>query len=175
MNIVLIVAIVAAAAVLIGRQMVARPVDAGRLLLLPAALLGYGGFLIAQHVADGHALDVALIGAGAAVALAIGVGQGAWTRLTVHQGRLWGQLTGRGLMLWVAFFASRGALTLVAHGTEARLAASFLVIPFVIGANRLGHALTLGRRAAARRETDAVRPASGQDVLDRSGAAARTS
>lgn len=89
-----------------------------RMALLPAGLIVFGLVDMAHMPGVGPA-DFAGIAAGAVVAAAIGLAQGAQMRLAERNGALWGQLPVKGLWLW----ASRGVNRLAQTGTIAVRAA----------------------------------------------------
>jgi hypothetical protein len=118
-----------------------------RMALLPAGLIVFGLVDMVHMPAVGPA-DIACIAAGAVVAAAIGLAQGAQMRLEERNGSLWGQLPVKGLWLWAALIISRVAITVVAHAAGAGAAASLDSIIFVLGLNRLAQTGTIAARAA---------------------------
>ncbi|MBY8878932.1 hypothetical protein [Actinacidiphila acidipaludis] len=141
-----ILAVVAVAALVIGRQFLGEPLRGRRVLLLPAVLTVVGLTRLRGHGAV-TAADVAFLVAGALVAVAIGAGQGATMRLESRGGGLWGRMPVRGLWWWAALVGARVGLTLLAGASGAHLAASSAPIVVMLGLNRLGQAGVITLRA----------------------------
>ena len=91
----------------IGQQLVGSALRGKRLVVLPAVLTVIG---IARHQrprSHPDATDIVLLAVSAVIAIAIGVGLGAMTRLERRDGHLWAQLPKRGLWLWGGLIISR--------------------------------------------------------------------
>jgi hypothetical protein len=86
---------------------------------------------------------------GAAIAIAVGLGLGAITRLERRDGSLWAQLPTNGLWLWGGLIVSRLAIVGVAHASGAHLAASSSAILLTLGLNRVAQAAVVVPRAIA--------------------------
>ncbi|MEC3995415.1 hypothetical protein VSR01_18505 [Actinacidiphila sp. DG2A-62] len=166
-----VLVVVAVAVYVIGRQLIGEPLRGKRVVVLPAVLAVVGASRLHGH---GHAVgaaDVVLLAAGGAVAVAIGLAQGAVLRLSERDGRLWGQLPPRGLWLWAALIASRLLTTALAHACGAHVAASSAPIILMLGLNRLGQAAVIARRAYVAGIAFAPEPDGSVFALDRLGGA----
>jgi hypothetical protein len=146
-DVIRIAVILAIVAYVIGRQLLGEPLRGKRVVLLPAVLAVIG-------IADLHgsrlplkADDVACLVIGGILAAGIGIGQGWLLRLESRNGALWGQMPARGLWLWLLLVVTRGAVTVVAHGLDARLAASSATILLMLGINRMAQAAVVLPRA----------------------------
>jgi hypothetical protein len=149
MSVLDIVAVVAIAGYVIGRQLLGEHLRGRRLILLPIVLVAIG---ISQLVGHGHhpgTADIALIAIGAVVAIAVGLAQGTLMHLEARGGTLWGQMPLRSLWLWTALVGSRVVFDVVAHGMGAHLAASTAPIILTLGINRLAQAAVVTPRAMA--------------------------
>jgi hypothetical protein len=67
------------------------------------------------------------------IAIVIGLGQGRMMRLESRGGALWGKMPAKSLWLWGALVVSRVAMTLIAHGVDAHVAASSAPILLLLG------------------------------------------
>jgi hypothetical protein len=162
-----VLVVVAVAVYVIGRQLIGEPLRGKRVVVLPAVLAVVGASRLHGH---GHAVgaaDVVLLAAAGAVAVAIGLAQGAVLRLSERDGGLWGQLPPRGLWLWAALIASRLLTTALAHACGAHVAASSAPIILMLGLNRLGQAAVIARRAYVAGIAFAPEPDGSVFALDR--------
>lgn len=141
-----VLAVIAVAVFVIGRQLLGEPLRGRRVLLLPAVLTVVGATRLGGHGAVGAA-DVAFLAAGALAAVGIGAAQGATMRLEHRDGGLWGRVPPRGLWWWAALVGARVALTVLAGAAGAHLAASTAPIVLMLGLNRLGQAGVITLRA----------------------------
>ena len=142
-----VLAVVAIAALVIGRQLTGEPLRGRRVLLLPVVLTVVGLTRLGGHGRTVTPADVAFLVAGALLALGIGAGQGATMRLESRDGALWGRLPVGGLWWWAALVGSRLALTALAGAAGAHVAASSAPVVLLLGVNRLGQAALIGLRA----------------------------
>lgn len=142
-----VLAVIAIAALVIGRQLMGEPLRGKRVVLLPAVLTVVGLTRLHGHGHSPGAADVALLVAGGVVAVAIGLAQGAVVRLSERDGGLFGQMPARGLWLWAALIATRLLTTALAHASGAHVAASSAPILLMLGLNRLGQAAVIAGRA----------------------------
>ena len=133
----------------IGQQVVGRSVSGKRLVVLPAVLTVIGILDISSHKSHPGAADVVLLVVSAAIAVAIGVGLGAMTRLERRDGHLWAQLPKRGLWLWCGLIVSRLLIVGVSDASGAHLAAGTAAILLMLGLNRAAQALVIAPRAIA--------------------------
>jgi hypothetical protein len=118
-----------------------------RMVLLPAVLIGFGAVNLAGlHGVGG--LDIACIAVSAAIAAAIGLGQGSAMHLESRGGALWGRLPLRGLWWWAALIAARIGMLAIAAALGARAAGSVDAVFLVLGINRLAQSAMIGLRAS---------------------------
>jgi hypothetical protein len=118
-----------------------------RMVLLPAVLIGFGAVNLAGlHGVGG--LDIACIAVSAAIAAAIGLGQGSAMRLESRGGALWGRLPLRGLWWWAALIAARIGMLAIAAALGAKAAGSVDAVFLVLGINRLAQSAMIGLRAS---------------------------
>lgn len=149
MSVLFALVVIGAVVYVIGRQVVGSPVGGRRLILLPAVLTVVGIVELASSKSPVDATSVALLAVSAAIAIAIGAGLGAITRLERRNGHLWAQLPKRGLWLWGGLFLSRAALVGIANVSGAHLAASTAALLLVLGLSRAAQSLVVVPRAIA--------------------------
>jgi hypothetical protein len=118
-----------------------------RMLLLPAILIGFGAVNLAGMHGVG-ATDIACIAVSAAIAAAIGLGQGRAMHLESRGGALWGRLPLRGLWWWAALIAARIGMLAIAAAIGAKAAGSADAVFLVLGINRLAQSAVIGLRAS---------------------------
>jgi hypothetical protein len=147
MSIVTVIAVIAVAGYVIGRQLVGEPLRGKRVVALPLILTVIGIAELARTSRPVRGTDIAILALGAAVATGIGLAQGRATRLEARDGALWGQMPARTLWLWVTLAVSHGALMLVASGVGAHVAAGTAGVLLTLGVNRVGQALVVVPRA----------------------------
>ncbi|HTW07536.1 MAG TPA: hypothetical protein VME46_08500 [Acidimicrobiales bacterium] len=134
----------------IARQIVGEPLRVKRLLGLPAVLTVIG--IVDVSSSKGRAptgTDVALIAAGCAVNVLIGLGQGRLMRLSSRDGYLWGRMPRSVLWWWGAKVASGLVLDGIGHALGAGLATTSAVMLLRLGVNRLAQAAVVAPRALA--------------------------
>ena len=131
----------------VGQQLVGSPVRGKRLIVLPAVLTVIGIADITGHGSHPGATDVLLLTASAVIAVTIGVGLGAITRLEQRDGYLWAQLPKQGLWLWGGLIVSRLLFLGIAHAAGAHVAAGTTAILLTLGLNRAAQALVVAARA----------------------------
>ena len=147
MSLLTVLAVIGIVVYVIGQQLVGGALSGKRLIVLPAVLTVIG---IADISGDGShpgARDIVLLSVSAVIAIAIGLGLGAMTRLERRDGYLWAQLPRQGLWLWGVLFVSRLVVTGIAHASGAHLAASSTAILLMLGLNRAAQALVVAPRA----------------------------
>lgn len=144
-----VIAIIGIVVYVVGRQLMGEPLRGKRVVLLPAILAVIGVLDLSKNGRHVEPVDVVFLLVGAAVSLAIGLGQGAMLRLESRDGHLWGQMPIKGLWWWAALIGSRLVLTLIAHGADAKVAASSAPILLLLGVNRLGQAAIVMLHAMA--------------------------
>jgi hypothetical protein len=146
-NVIEIAALAAGVIYVIVSQVKGQQLQGTRLVLLPTALILMGVIGLAGMSGVG-AVAIGLIAASALIGVAIGLGQGAMTRLESRDGTLWARLPKRALWLWAALILSRVAIMVVAHGLGAGAATSLDSVIVVLGINRLAQAGVIAARAA---------------------------
>jgi hypothetical protein len=149
MSVLIVLVAIGAIVFVIGQQVVGTAVGGKRLILLPAALTVVGIVELASSKTSVDATSVALLVLSAVIAIAIGVGLGAMTRLERRNGHLWTQLPKRGLWLWGGLFLSRALIAGIANVSGAHLAAGTAAILLVLGLNRAAQSLVVVPRAVA--------------------------
>ena len=140
------------------QQLAGQLLQGKRLIVLPAVVTVIG-FLDLRGHHMGPA-DIAWLTVGAAGSLLIGLAFGLITRLESRGGVLWGKMPLRGLWLWVALFAWRALIMVLAARTGAHVAASATPLLFTLGLNRVGQAAVIASRAM--RAGHPVRPGEGR-------------
>jgi hypothetical protein len=142
-------AVVAIVVYVIGRQVIGEPLRGRRLIVLPVVLTVVGVLDLHSSQRPVRPVDLACLILGGLVAAAIGVAQGGAMRLESRDGSLWAQLPVKGLWLWAGLVASRVAMTALALGVHAHVAASSAAILLMLGINRLSQAAVVAPRAVA--------------------------
>jgi hypothetical protein len=142
-----IVAGVAVVAYVIGRQLVGEPLRGKRVVILPVILTVIGITDLSGDKDPVRPVDLAFLILGAVVVAGIGLALGRITRLESRNGALWGQLPARGLWLWLLLIGSRVLIMAIAHGADAKVAASTSSILLMLGINRLAQAAVIVPRA----------------------------
>jgi len=149
MNVLQIVLIVAVVALVIGKRLVGRPVDARRSVVMPGALAVYGLTLLfkSDHQLT-HTDEVWLVIQGA-VSVAIGLARGTTIRLYERDGYLWARYRPITLLLWLASIVGRIALeaAAVASGADKTAMTSSMMLMF--GASLAAESLIVLPRAYA--------------------------
>jgi hypothetical protein len=139
--------LLAVVAFVITSQVKGMTLSGRRMVLLPAVLIGFGAVNLAGlHGVGG--LDIACIAVSAAIAAAIGLGQGSAMRLESRGGALWGRLPLRGLWWWAALIAARIGMLAIAAALGAKAAGSVDAVFLVLGINRLAQSAMIGLRAS---------------------------
>jgi hypothetical protein len=125
-----------------------RPVNPRRLLVLPAALTGYGLLQLTGAAGRGlRATDLALIAAGVVVSAGIGVARGATVTVYVQQGRTWMRYRAATVLLWAATLAARIAVAALSSAVGSAAATHGPAILISVGATLLTEGLVVTRRA----------------------------
>jgi hypothetical protein len=149
MSLLTVLAVIGIVVYVVGQQLVGGALSGRRLIVLPAVLTVIGIVEISGHGSHPGATDIVLLVVGAAIAIAIGVGLGAITRLERRDGHLWAQLPARGLWLWGGLIVSRLVILGIAHASGAHVAAGTTAILLTLGLNRAAQALVVAPRAIA--------------------------
>lgn len=140
---------IAAIAFIVSQQLIGGALKGKRLVLLPAVLTVIGIVELVGSKSRPDAIDVLLLIVSAVIAIAIGLGLGAITRLERRDGYLWAQLPKQGLWLWGGLIASRVVVSGIAGVSGAHVAAGSSAILLMLGLNRAAQALVVGSRAVA--------------------------
>jgi hypothetical protein len=140
-----VLAVIGIIGFVICQQLAGQLLRGKRLIVLPAVVTVIG-FLDLRGHHMGPA-DIAWLTVGAAGSLLIGLAFGLIMRLESRDGVLWGKMPLRGLWLWVALFAWRALVMVLAARTGAHVAASVTPLLFTLGLNRLGQAAVIAYRA----------------------------
>jgi hypothetical protein len=133
----------------IGQQLAGRALSGKRVVVPPVVLTAIGILDISGAKSHPGATDIVLLVVSAALAIAIGAGLGAITRLERRDGHLWAQLPKQGLWLWGGLIAGRLAIAAIAHVDGAHVAAGTTAILLMLGLNRAAQALVVVPRAIA--------------------------
>jgi hypothetical protein len=133
----------------IGQQLVGSALSGKRVVVLPAVLTVIGIVDISGSKSHPGATDIVLLVVSAAIAIAVGAGLGAMTRLERRDGYLWAQLPKRALLLWGGLIASRLVIAGIADVADAHVAAGTTAILLTLGLNRATQALVIVPRAIA--------------------------
>jgi hypothetical protein len=147
-NVLIILAVVAVIGAAILRQLKGEPLRGRRIVLLPIVLVIIGAMNL-SGMKSLTTLDIVCIAASAAIAVAIGISQGALLHLESRHGGLWGQMPTTGLWWWAALIGSRLAVFVIASVIGAKAATSLDSILLVLGLNRLAQAAVIVARALA--------------------------
>jgi hypothetical protein len=134
---------------LIAQQVTGTALRGKRVVVLPAVLTVIGIADIASSKVHPGATDIVLLVIGALIAITVGAGLGAMTRLERRDGSLWAQLPMRGLWLWGGLILSRVLIVGIAHASGANVAAGTSAILLTLGLNRVAQALVVVPRAIA--------------------------
>jgi len=149
MSLLTVLAAIGIVAYVIGQQFLGRAVRGKRVVMVPAVLTVIGIVEISGHKAHPDATDIVLLVVSAGIAIAVGVGLGAMTRLERRDGHLWAQLPRQGLWLWGGLIASRLMITGIAQASDAHVAGGATAILLMLGLNRAAQALVVVPRAIA--------------------------
>jgi len=141
------VVLLAVVAFVIISQVKGMTLTGRRMVVLPAILIGYGAVNLAGMHGVGAA-DIACIAVSAAIAAAIGLGQGRAMHLESRGRALWGRLPLRGLWWWAALIAARIGMLAIAAALGAKAAGSADAVFLVLGLNRLAQSAMIGLRAS---------------------------
>jgi hypothetical protein len=149
MSLLIVLAVIGIVVYVIGQQVVGSSISGKRLIVLPAVVTGIGILDLSSSASHPGATDIVLLIVSAVIAIAIGVGLGAMTRLERRDGYLWAQLPKHGLWLWGGLLVSRVGVIGIAHVSGAHVAAGTTAILLMLGLNRAAQALVVAPRAIA--------------------------
>jgi hypothetical protein len=144
MSLVQILLIIAIVVYVMARRMSGEPLQAKRLLILPLAATVWGVYEVGKHHLT--TLDMTLLVAEAAVAVALGLARGYTIKVYECQGHLWYRYRPLTLVVWVATALIRVGMGFGGHllGSTLTPTASLLMM---LGASFLGEAAVVGARA----------------------------
>jgi hypothetical protein len=142
MSAVEIVLIAAAVIFVIGRRLVGEPLQARRLLLMPA-VLGIWGFTQLGHL---DPAAIAVLVAEAVVALGLGAARGLTIAVYEQAGHLWYRYRPMTLAVWVATIGVRVAMVLGASAIGVNLPTSASIL-LTFGVSLAGEAAVVAARA----------------------------
>lgn len=149
MSIVQIILIVAVAALVIGKRLTGRPVDARRSVVMPGVLAVYGLFILHKSGTSLSHTDQVWLAVQAIVSVAIGLVRGCTVRLYERDGHLWARYRPITLLLWLGSIAARFALEAAAVASGADKAAMTSSIMFLFGLSLAAESLVVLPRAYA--------------------------
>jgi hypothetical protein len=131
----------------IGRQLMGEALRGKRLIVLPAVLAVIGELDLNNSGQHPRPIDIVCIVISGVIVAGIGLAQGRMMRLESRDGVLWAQMPAKGLWLWLTLVVSRLAMSLLASGVHAHVAASSAPILLLLGVNRLSQAAIVAPRA----------------------------
>ena len=146
-TVIVTIAVLAIVGYVIGRQLLGEPQRGKRVILLPLVLTLVGAVDLGKDGRHPQTVDIVFIVLGAALAAAVGLGQGTMMRLELRDGGLWGQMPVKSLWLWAGLIASRVIVAAIASASGAQVASSTAPILFLLGVNRLAQAASIAPRA----------------------------
>lgn len=149
MNLAQIVLIVFVAALVIGKRMTGRPVDARRSVVMPGVLAVYGLVVLHKSGAALTRTDLIWLVLQAAVSVVIGVARGCTIRLYERDGVVWARYRPITLLLWLGSIAARFALEAAAVASGADKAAMTSSIMLLFGLSLAAESLIVLPRAHA--------------------------
>ena len=150
MDILQILLIIAVAALVIGKRMTGRPVDARRSVVMPGVLAVYGVVLLHKSGTTLSHTDQMWLVLQAAVSVVIGVVRGCTIRLYERDGVVWARYRPITLLLWIGSIAARFALEAAAVASGADKSAMTSSIMLMFGLSLAAESLIVLPRAPAR-------------------------
>jgi hypothetical protein len=147
MSVLTVLAAIGIIVYVVGRQVLGSSVTGRRLVVLPAVLTGIGIINLAGSKTRIDLTDIVLLALSAVIAIGVGLGLGAMTRLERRDGYLWAQLPKSGLWLWGGLIVSRVVIAGIGEVAGAQLVAGSSAIILVLGLNRAAQALVIAPRA----------------------------
>jgi hypothetical protein len=148
MNLLQIVLIIAVAALVIGKRLAGRPIDARRSVVMPGVLAVYGVFVLRKSGTLTHTDQVWLVVQGV-VSVAVGMARGATVRVYEQNGYAWAKYRPVTLLLWVASIAGRFALEAAAIASGAGRTAMTSSVMLMFGLSLAAESLIVLPRAYA--------------------------
>jgi hypothetical protein len=128
------------------RRIAGEPLNARRLVVLPAVLTIWGASRL-THVHGGlHGVDVAMIGVIVAASLMLGLVRGATIRVFVRDGHPWQRYTVVTIGVWALAIAVRLGADWAGHLVGASTSALAASLVLAVGVSFLGEAAVVGTR-----------------------------
>jgi len=149
MNPLQILLIVFVAALVVGKRMTGRPVDARRSVVMPAVLAVYGVALLHKSGTALTHTDQLWLVLQAVVSVLVGVVRGSTIRLYERDGVVWARYRPVTLLLWIGSIAARFALEAAAVASGADKAAMTSSIMLMFGLSLAAESLIVLPRAHA--------------------------
>jgi FtsH-binding integral membrane protein len=144
-----ILLVLAGIALVMWTRMRGQPLQAKRLLVLPAVFVVLGvGDLTGQH-AHYTAADIGFLVAGAAVAAVLGAARGATVELFSRDGELWQRYRPVTVALWLTLIAAKIILAVIARAAGAPGGAGSNGLLLALGISLLAETAVVGPRALA--------------------------
>jgi hypothetical protein len=147
-NPLIILLAVAAVGYVLWSRLKGQPLEAKRLLVLPVILIVVGVTDItgssAPHL---NGSDLAFLGVGVAIAVALGAARGATMELYPNGGELWQRYRLVTVALWLALIAAKLVLAAIAAATGASAGGGTNTLLLTLGVSLLAEAAIVGPRA----------------------------
>ena len=126
-----------------------QPLQAKRLLVLPAVFVVLGISDLTGHHAHYTAADIVFLVVGGALAAALGAARGATVELFARDGELWQRYRPVSVALWLALIAAKLILAAIAGAAGASAAAGTNGLLLALGISLAAEAAVTGPRALA--------------------------
>ncbi|GAA3451965.1 hypothetical protein [Dactylosporangium matsuzakiense] len=153
MNTTTLLIAVAVIVLLMARRFAGEPLEARRLILPPVLLIVFGGYTLSQvdfaAAAQHPAVDGAVLGMGAIVAVAGGIVRGLTVKVFVQNGHVWYRYTLVTIGVWIAMVALRVGQLFAGRALDADQAVLSAGLLVILGLSFLGEAAIIGKRAIA--------------------------
>ncbi|HKS98238.1 MAG TPA: hypothetical protein VJT31_01810 [Rugosimonospora sp.] len=144
MNLVSILLVVGAVGYVMWQRLTGVPLQAKRLVVLPAILLILGGYQLRGHHIT--TMDAVLLAAELAVAVGLGLVRGTTIRLYEQAGHLWYRYRPLTIVVWLVSAVARVGMGLGGHVLGSTLATGATLM-LMVGATFIGEAAVVGARA----------------------------
>ena len=148
-SLVTIALVVAGIALVMWRRMQGQPLEAKRMLVLPAVFVVLGISDLTGKNIHHSAADIAFLIAGGALSAVLGAARGATVALFTRDGELWQRYRPVTVALWLALIASKLILTAIASATGASSAAGTNGLLLMLGISLAAETAVTGPRALA--------------------------
>jgi FtsH-binding integral membrane protein len=144
-----ILLVLAGIALVMWTRMQGQPLQAKRLLVLPAVFVVLGIGDLTGKNAHYTAADIGFLVAGATVAAVLGAARGATVELFSQDGELWQRYRPVTVALWLALIAAKVILTVIASATGAPGGAGTNGLLLALGISLLAESAVVGPRGLA--------------------------